>query len=251
MTKQCRICGNDFEIKNKRAHCRQYCYSCVPDNISIRDKTSARRRAIKTDIIKILGGACMKCGETRHYILDFHHTNPEEKDYALSSNLYRPHQIYKELHKCILLCSNCHREYHHLYRETQLPINEYVNLTNFNPTIPIINRAYQYTPRPIIPRTKLENDKFIYHCVKCGEEITRKNLLPRNATGLCTHCKIRPRKCEHPTKETLENELTQNTFRAVGDKYGVSDNAVRKWCKAYGLPTHSSDYRKIQQENQT
>jgi hypothetical protein len=25
--------------------------------------------------------------------------------------------------------------------------------------------------------------------------------------------------------------------------FGVSDNTIRKWCKAYGLPSHSADYK--------
>jgi len=29
----------------------------------------------------------------------------------------------------------------------------------------------------------------------------------------------------------------------VGKKYGVSDNAVRKWCKRYGLPYKSRTIR--------
>ena len=46
--------------------------------------------------------------------LDFHHINPEEKDFMLSDrNLILDwNEIKKELDKCILVCSNCHREIH-------------------------------------------------------------------------------------------------------------------------------------------
>lgn len=38
-----------------------------------------------------------------------------------------------------------------------------------------------------------------------------------------------------PDKETLE-ALVQNTpMTKIGSEYGVSDNAVRKWCKSYGI----------------
>lgn len=40
-----------------------------------------------------------------------------------------------------------------------------------------------------------------------------------------------------------KQELKETNFSKVGQKYGVSDNAVRKWCKAYGLSTKSSDYK--------
>ena len=48
-----------------------------------------------------------------------------------------------------------------------------------------------------------------------------------------------------PPKETLKNLLLQHNGRFVdiGKLYNVSDNAVRKWCKFYGLPYHSTDYR--------
>jgi hypothetical protein len=43
------------------------------------------------------------------------------------------------------------------------------------------------------------------------------------------------RKVDRPTKEELEELIPNNTFVALGKKYGVSDNAIRKWCKSYGL----------------
>ena len=62
---------------------------------------------------------CSKCGENRWWVLDFHHINPNEKDRELS-NLIRAaskEKIKKELDKCIVLCSNCHRDLH--YKEKQ------------------------------------------------------------------------------------------------------------------------------------
>jgi hypothetical protein len=38
-----------------------------------------------------------------------------------------------------------------------------------------------------------------------------------------------------PTKEMLTKELNETSFTAVGKKYGVSDNAVRKWAKKYAI----------------
>ena len=41
------------------------------------------------------------------------------------------------------------------------------------------------------------------------------------------------RKVERPSYETLLIELEASNYCAVGRKYGVSDNAVRKWIKNY------------------
>ena len=43
------------------------------------------------------------------------------------------------------------------------------------------------------------------------------------------------RKAERPSKQELKKEIENNSWLALGRKYGVSDNAVRKWARAYGL----------------
>jgi hypothetical protein len=40
-----------------------------------------------------------------------------------------------------------------------------------------------------------------------------------------------------PDRETLKDKIRNNNFVQIGKEYGVSDNAVRKWCECYGLPT--------------
>ncbi len=43
----------------------------------------------------------------------------------------------------------------------------------------------------------------------------------------------RARKAERPKFEDLMLEIEETSFSAVGRKYGVSDNAIRKWIKNY------------------
>jgi hypothetical protein len=38
-----------------------------------------------------------------------------------------------------------------------------------------------------------------------------------------------------PTKEELENLVKEMPMTKIGEKYGVSDNAVKKWCKKYNI----------------
>jgi len=58
---------------------------------------------------------CIKCGESRWYVLDFHH-HIGEKEYNINKMISRNslEKIKQELEKCIPLCSNCHIEHHHL-----------------------------------------------------------------------------------------------------------------------------------------
>lgn len=61
------------------------------------------------------GLSCETCGENRHQCLDFHHKDEREKESAVS-NLYAQGQsvqrMLREMAKCIVLCSNCHRALH-------------------------------------------------------------------------------------------------------------------------------------------
>ena len=76
-------------------------------------KRNIRNRKLVLDY-KIKHG-CYICGESEPVCLDFHHKNPNEKRIEVALGIYR-HSIetlQKEIDKCILLCSNCHRKVHH------------------------------------------------------------------------------------------------------------------------------------------
>ena len=69
---------------------------------------------------------------------------------------------------------------------------------------------------------------------------------------MCINCYTKyknPHKCNSiPTKEQLLDLILKNSFVSIGKMYGVSDNAVRKWCKKYKLPFRKKDidiYKKI------
>lgn len=70
-----------------------------------------------------------------------------------------------------------------------------------------------------------------YFCKKCNTKISKNY-------QLCNNCAAKNRRVvdNRPTKEELLNELKNSNFSAVGRKYNVSDNAIRKWCDSYGLP---------------
>lgn len=64
----------------------------------------------------MLGGKCQKCGYGKCcYALDFHHINPEEKDFYRNEYSRQPKKFEEKVKagKIILLCANCHREEHY------------------------------------------------------------------------------------------------------------------------------------------
>jgi 5-methylcytosine-specific restriction endonuclease McrA len=76
---------------------------------------SKRRKKIKDLAIQYKGGKCQICGYSKYNgALDFHHTDPTTKKFGLSlSGLTRSWEKTKEeLDKCVLVCTNCHREIH-------------------------------------------------------------------------------------------------------------------------------------------
>ncbi len=68
----------------------------------------------KEKAVEYKGGKCIICGYNRCIsALEFHHLDPKEKDFSISNNCNRAwYKIKIELDKCILVCSNCHREIH-------------------------------------------------------------------------------------------------------------------------------------------
>ena len=66
--------------------------------------------------------SCELCGEDDFRTLDFHHTNPEGKEFSVSTMVhdgYSRKRIEEEIRKCLVLCANCHRklEYPNWQRE--------------------------------------------------------------------------------------------------------------------------------------
>lgn len=71
------------------------------------------RRQKKERLVEMLGGKCVVCGYNRYAgALDFHHTNPKAKSFALSVKglSYSWKSLVREAKKCVLVCKNCHAE---------------------------------------------------------------------------------------------------------------------------------------------
>jgi len=80
--------------------------------------------------------------------------------------------------------------------------------------------------------------KKIFYCPKCGNPISKKG-------HLCRKCAAKERAKHYfticPEKEILIELLKNNSILQIGNKYAVSDNTVRKWCKKYDLPFKHKD----------
>ena len=100
---------SEFYSRRDKSNSSPYCKKCTGL------QTVERQRKLKKQMVDYKGGKCQKCGYDKYIgALEFHHLNPEEKDFTLSHlKIYSINQVViDELDKCILLCSNCHREIH-------------------------------------------------------------------------------------------------------------------------------------------
>jgi hypothetical protein len=71
-----------------------------------------RRRTVKQILVEEAGGRCKLCGYDRCLAaLEFHHADPSSKEFGVSRRGARSiDRLRAEVHKCVLLCSNCHAE---------------------------------------------------------------------------------------------------------------------------------------------
>lgn len=60
---------------------------------------------------------CAKCGESRLYLVQFHHIDPSTKAFCIGANATdrKEEDLITEIKKCVCLCSNCHDEFHYFY----------------------------------------------------------------------------------------------------------------------------------------
>ncbi len=80
------------------------------------------------------------------------------------------------------------------------------------------------------------------YCIDCGKEIA-------NTSIRCRECEMKKRITIKPvTREELKQLIRTTPFTKIGEKYNVSDNAIRKWCIQYNLPTKKTEIKKYSNE---
>lgn len=83
-----------------------------------------------------------------------------------------------------------------------------------------------------------------YFCKICGiNKVWKQDGICVKCNGL-SHRKVKDR----PMREVLKEEIRNNSFLKLGKKYNVSDNAIRKWCISYNLPTKKREIEKYTDE---
>ena len=114
----CPLCGpHEQPIENfyLRRGGKQQPYCKTHHNEVTYQYQCERRKQQKVTYIKYKGRYCEHCGyDGLAYpsVMEFHHTDPTEKDFEISNNTKTHDEVLLELDKCQMLCANCHRAEH-------------------------------------------------------------------------------------------------------------------------------------------
>ena len=168
---------------------------------------------------------CEICGCTES--LELHHINGNHQDNRLE-NLQ-------------ILCANCHRKTDNFRGKG---IRAHKAASDWFISDEEVEKRHQI---------KLEKRRVPEHlrkvtpilpkiCPSCGKEFKPSDRKQEYCSPECYHNKNDNR----PDIITLLKAFKEyNNFVKVGKHFGVTDNAVRKWCKLYKLPIHSKELHKV------
>lgn len=188
----------------------------------------------KLDLISVLGGKCCICGFNNYpEALEFHHVHPEEKEFGLTASNAITRALDKqliELRKCILVCANCHRGIHAGYIDS--------------PNDPTIFFNEEIANNLIKENQEIRFGKRV-KCQRCGKEI-------KPPANYCKSCyELISRKTDRPTRDELKLMIRTMPFTHIAQQYLVTDNAVRRWCNSYNLPSKKKDIKSYSDEEWT
>lgn len=172
--------------------------------ILVKDSTYTNTTNLKEKLINkgIKEHKCECCGLTewneKPIPIELNHINGENTD--------------NRIENLEIICPNCHAQTPTYRRKNK---KSAINKTKKD-------RYEKYKNTPVIV-------KVVNNCIVCGSETENKYYCS-------TKCYKSEQSKNIPTiDEILESFKTEKSFCAVGRKYDVSDNAVRKWCKNYGI----------------
>ena len=113
------------------------------------------------------------------------------------------------------------------------------------------NYAEDYLAENILKSYSRISDEELYnysskgknYCCDCGCEIL-------TTSERCVACKNKiQRTVERPSREELKSLIRTLPFTQIGKQFNVSDNAIRKWCYAEGLPAKKSEINNYSEED--
>jgi len=161
----------------------------------------------KYEYILSQGGKCEFCGYNKNIAaLEFHHKNPNEKEFQIDLRRFSNcniQKLEKELNKCMILCANCHREIHNL----ELTIEQVEKTTQESNVISF-------------------NNKFGRVCFICEKRFPKI----KGKKYCSKECRIKAQgKDKYPSKEELEIKYKEiGSWQKVANHYKLTRRIIQR-----------------------
>jgi hypothetical protein len=171
----CDICNiklndNNAYIRNEKNRCcyHNYCKKCFSKDNFLK-KLNFKKKALEYK-----NSCCEFCGYDKDITsLDFHHLDPSQKEISPSNLHYKSWDYAKqELDKCIVLCSNCHRE-EHFRLDNKKQLEKEFSKFNVSSLTSFINTGVN-TGNP--------------SCKKCDVVLSDENIASKKHYPICKSC---------------------------------------------------------------
>lgn len=215
--KYCAYCGTELSTeKRHNTYCSQNCANAAKRKIKIDawlngDFDGMRKGGVLSQTIRnyILEKANYQCE-----LCGWHETNSTTGKIPLEIHHIDGDYENNRPENLQVLCPNCH---------------------SLTPNFKALNKSER-------ERTQVRKDKKEYFCVDCGKSIGKGSIR-------CQQCEAKTRITEKPlSREELKKLIRTTPFTTIAKSVGVSDNAIRKWCQQYGLPSKKRDIKEYTDE---
>lgn len=161
------------------------------------------------------------------------------EDYLTGKRYVHSNTLKKRLIKESLLDNKCYECGLTEWKDTPIPLelhhidcnHENNNLDNLTILCPNCHAMIHYTINQNKKPERLEKRKTKRR--KANSTTIDKRIIDSSGRSWSIDSKIKTRKVERPPLDILLRELDESNFTQVAKKYGVSDNAIRKWIKQY------------------
>lgn len=183
---------------------------------------------------------CCKCGFSNPVALDFHHIKKSDKIFTIGNWAERKsiNLIIEEISKCIVLCKNCHAIYHYNKLKEYDKNSKCIECGKLTINKRICSsKCKKYLVKRLIKtlekNTKDKTSILIGISLKTlNSLIKRYNIKYENKVAKQLDDITFNKK---PSKEELEKLIWEKPTTHIAKDFNVSDKAVEKWCKKYGI----------------
>lgn len=229
----CANCNSELETKTNKTRLCNFC------------RKRASTLFYKLAAIYYKGSKCEKCGWSGNHLgFDFHHIDPNEKEFEMNTLFQKRkswNNIKKELDKCQLLCTSCHR-LNHSSQLSDVPFLAFLDIATK------IDFYKDWIDEKILEKLNNEiknkkcrkpyiTDTYICQNNKCQKMFTKTH----SANAIVKYCSAKCRDLNNgqleipPTKEELE-EMHQNmSWDKIANHFGITRRSIYKWRKKYNI----------------